>query len=272
MWIVVFILFLVIVCGAYVFTLMPNPRRPLGGLSGRHYAHRGLWDNERPENSMPAFLAAVEHGYGIELDVHLTADGQLAVFHDDDLNRMCGAEGDIQHKTMAELRELRLLRSAYTIPTLPEVLRLVNRRVPLIIELKTADKNAEALCQAVSAVLDAYRGDFCIESFDPMAVQWWGVHRPSIIRGLLAHSTKGMPREEITAKHVVMESLAHCVVARPDFIAYDFHNDSNIPMRIMRLLKPHFVAWTVRSQTEMDELASRYDLQIFEGFEPEARA
>lgn len=271
MWIIVFILIAALLCGLYLFTLMPNQRRPLGGLSGRHYAHRGLWDNERPENSMPAFLAAVSHGYGIELDVHLTRDGQLAVFHDDDLARMCGAEGDIQQKTMAELRELRLMNSAYTIPTLPEVLRLVNRRVPLIIELKTADKNAEALCQAVSAVLDAYRGEYCIESFDPVAVQWWGTNRPSVIRGLLAHGTKGMPHKDITVKHVVMESLAHCVIARPDFIAYDFRTDGNIPMRIMRLLKPHFVAWTVRSQAEMDEIAARYDLQIFEGFEPVAR-
>ena len=96
-----------LVC-VYLFLIAPRiPKRRLKEPAGL-YAHRGLWNGERPENSLAAFRAATEQGFGIEMDVHLTKDGQLVVFHDDSLQRMCGTEGIITERTLAELKELRL--------------------------------------------------------------------------------------------------------------------------------------------------------------------
>ena len=115
---------------------------------GRNYAHRGLHriDKSVPENSIPAFEAAARIGYGVELDVHLSKDGELVVFHDDDLMRICGAEGRVEEKTLAELRQYRLCGTEYGIPTLAEVLAAIDGRCPMIVELKRGSRNRE-LCR-----------------------------------------------------------------------------------------------------------------------------
>ena len=267
-WIIALLLILILLAAAYVFALLPNlPRRPIDHLTGFDYAHRGLWNSIYPENSMPGFSNAVRNGFGIELDVHLTKDGQLVVFHDDNLMRMCGVDRDIHDCTLAELRALRLKGSDCTIPTFSEVLSIVGGRVPLIVEIKTGP-NLPVLCEKANALLRAYRGPYCMESFDPKAVQWWRDHAPGTIRGLLAHGVRGLPKDQVTREMYFMETLAQNLIARADFIAYGYKTEPNLPMKLMRLLRPTFVAWTVRSQEDMDRLRDQYDLQIFEGFIP----
>ena len=119
-----------------VLILPPLRRRPLGRLADFHYAHRGLWNEDRPENSLPAFQAAVEHGFGMELDVHITKDDHLVVFHDDTLTRICGDDRRVENLTLAELRQLQLNGTACRIPTLDEVLEIVQGKTPLLIEVK----------------------------------------------------------------------------------------------------------------------------------------
>ncbi|MGN0363016.1 MAG: glycerophosphodiester phosphodiesterase family protein, partial [Bilifractor sp.] len=132
------------------------------------FAHRGLWDTKQniPENSMPAFARAVEKGYAIELDVHLTRDGALVVFHDDSLMRICHVRGTCESMTLAELQKLPLSRTEYHMPLLQDVLKLVGGRVPLLIELKLPSVHTE-ICTCVYQVLKDYSGPYLIESFNP---------------------------------------------------------------------------------------------------------
>ena len=140
-------------------------------LKKYRYAHRGYHDKPViPENSLPAFRRAIERGFGAELDVHLLKDGTLAVFHDSDLRRCANVEGEIEDLTLDELKQLRLEGTDEQIPTFDEVLALFEHATPLIIELKTARGNHKALAKAVCERLDSYQGEFCIESFYPLAL------------------------------------------------------------------------------------------------------
>ncbi len=249
----------------YLFLLLPRlPRRDIAALRGHDYAHRGLWDADTPENSLPAFRRAAEGGFGVELDVHLTADGQLVVFHDDTLTRMCGDPRAVSACTLSELRRLRLAGSRETIPTLDEVLSAVAGRVPLIVELKS-DGNIEALAAATRERMRRYGGPWCVESFDPRAVRWFRRHAPEIIRGQLAF---GRGTRKRTAVNVLVGTLLQNVLGRPDFIAYEAETDRTFAMAAMRLMRPTLVCWTIRSQAQMNAQRGRYDLQIFEGFVP----
>lgn len=253
----------------YALLVCPKlPRRDITPLSGVDYAHRGLWDATYPENSLPAFEQACLAGYGIELDVQLTADGQLVVFHDDDMYRMTGDHRDIRTCTLTELSSLRLKGTDNPIPTFQQVLRTVNGRVPLIVELKTCRRMGE-LCRKVHEMLTDYQGVYCIESFDPRAIHWWRWHSPTTIRGVLSYGASALPKSERRIQHYLLGSLLAHAFTRPDFVAYHHESDQNAAMGLMRLLHPTLVCWTVRSQARMNELRGRYDLQIFEGFRPE---
>ncbi len=143
---------LLILC-IYIFLISPSwsAGRALDFFEkNRHFAHRGLHGDGIPENSLAAFRRACEAGYGIELDVHLTADEKLVVFHDDTLTRMCGTDGTPEEKTLAELQELSLAGTDERIPSFDEVLALVSGRVPLIVELKGRSTKDMRICKAVS--------------------------------------------------------------------------------------------------------------------------
>ncbi len=253
----------------YVFLCLPHlPRRPMDPLMGWDYAHRGLWNRELPENSLAAFRNAVAHGFGMEMDVHLTADEQLVVFHDDDLQRMCGDSRRISACTLAELQQLRLLDTNEGIPTFDAFLNTVNGQTPLIIELKS-DQKMERLCELVEERLRSYPGVYCVESFNPTAVRWWRKHRPDVIRGQLTLGLVKPGKTKKTTETRLLASMMINVLGRPDFVAMETITDHSLPMRLQRLLRPWLVAWTVRSREEMDRLRGRYDLQIFEGFVPE---
>lgn len=256
---------LAILLALYVFLAFPRlPRRSIDRLKGYDYAHRGLWNDELPENSAAAFCSAVEHGFGIELDVHVTADDQLVVFHDDTLDRMCGVSCKVADKTLAELRQLRLKSSDHRISTFDEFLDVVGGKVPLIIEIKSNKRN-DLLCSLLWARLQRYDGPYCMESFDPRAVQWFRKNAPQVIRGQLAF---GLGNKKRTAVNVLLGTLIQNVMGRPDFIAYEAETDNNPAMWVQRLLRPWLVCWTIHSQADMDRQRSRYDLQIFDGFVP----
>lgn len=258
------LIILAVIIAAYVFLIFPRkPRRNIDHLKGYDYAHRGLWNGDLPENSAAAFRSAVEHGFGIEFDVHITADDKLAVFHDDTLDRMCGISGRVTDKTLAELNALSLKGSAHTIPTLDEVLSIVDGKVPLIIEVKSNKRNAR-LCELLWERLQRYDGPYCVESFDPRVVAWFRRHAPQVIRGQLAFG-KGKKR---TLVDLLIPTLLQNVAGRPDFVAYDASHDRTLAMAMMRLIRPTLVCWTIHTQQDMDRNRGRYDLQIFDGFVP----
>ena len=254
----------------YIALIMPNPRhtKDVAPFKTRDYAHRGLWNAERPENSLAAFAAARDAGYGIELDVHLTADGCLVVHHDNSLQRMCGKDITIGASTREEVCACRLKDTDEHVPTFDEVLAVVDGRIPMIVELKT-ENNVDALCRAVHERMRRYDGLWCMESFDPRAVQWFNRHANHVIRGQLAYG--GAILKEKPGKRLglfVLKSQLGNAIGRPDFIAYQASTDNNLPMLLVRLMKPLLVCWTIRSQEMMDCQRSRYDIQIFEGFIP----
>ena len=162
-------------------------KKDISWLLNTPIAHRGLFDNETyaPENSIAAIQKAVEAGYGIEFDVQLSKDNVPVVFHDASLKRMCGVEGKVWEYTIEELQKLKLGKSNETIPTFAHVLEIVDGRVPLIIEYKMDRVNTK-VCELGNALLEKYKGVYCIESFHPLAVLWYRKHRPDVIRGQLS--------------------------------------------------------------------------------------
>ena len=255
--------------------LLLRPRRNQPGgekFEGVRYAHRGLHDAEAgiPENSLAAFRRAVEQGFGAELDIHLMADGNLAVVHDSDLTRVCGKEGCIEDLTAADLADYPLQGTTETIPLLEEVLPVFAGKTPLIVELKVAD-NADALVDAAMARLEGYPGLYCVESFHPAALLALKKRYPWVIRGQLSEnffrgSETGLLSRPSAA---VMTLLLTTSATRPDFIAYHYMDRACPSLRLMkRLYGVHEVAWTVRSREDMELLEQEGVTVIFEGFVP----
>lgn len=268
---------MIIVCviaalaAVYVVLVAPGrlPRTAAAEIWQTAYAHRGLHsrDGEVPENSMAAFDAAIASGYGIELDVHVTADGQVVVFHDDDLARMCGAENEVRCCTYAELSQYRLLGTDERIPLLSEVLRRVDGRSPLLIELKNV-KSRTLLCEKVAGLLDGYRGACCVQSFNPLMVGWFKKNRPQTVRGQLAGGRrryKGLPFYQ----GFLLSALLTNVIGRPHFAAF-WHEDarSSLGLGLVRLLGGKLVGWTVRDTDDIAGCQSFFDTIIFEFFRP----
>lgn len=239
-------------------------------LQGWSYAHRGLHGSGLPENSMAAFRAAVEAGYGIELDLHLLKDGNLAVMHDSLLNRTAAQAGRIEDLSTEDLKSYHLEGTEETIPEFMDVLSLAAGKVPLIIELKPEDGNHALLAETACKMLETYSGVFCIESFDPRCIVWLRKNRPDIIRGQLSEN---FFRDRTDLSDVLKFLLTHNLLnflSCPDFIAYKFvDRNSTVSNRICReLWKVQGVSWTLRSKEDYDTAVQEGWLPIFEGFQP----
>ncbi len=269
---IVFWIILIVVGGLlllWLYLIMPRLRRPaaMKSVAGAQFAHRGLHNIQKgiPENSMAAFRLAVEAGYGIELDVHLSRDGRLIVEHDDHLRRTCGSEQIIEESNYADLRQLTLEGTSERLPLLEEVLALVDGRVPLLVEVKVFRGNHDPLCAAVYRLLKNYRGVYCVESFDPRAVAWFRRNAKGVVRGQLA----GYIRKSGTPLHPAADFALHHllvnVIGRPDFIAYNYKDVRNPSFRLCKFLyrAPIFL-WTIRSEAAQ-ALAEQMDAApIFE--------
>lgn len=263
---------LIALLALYLFLLMPRmTHRPdCSALRGHYYAHRGLHDNAAgvPENSMAAFRRAVEQGYGMEMDVQLTRDGVPVVFHDASLLRVCGTDRQVAECTFEELQQFPLFGTEERIPRFEDFLALVDGQVPIIVEIK-AHGDYAAVCAAIEPMLLAYQGAYCVESFHPMAVRWYKKNRPQAIRGQLSTNYNKPEKRQSAAQWTAQQLLVN-VLSRPDFVAYDVRFYRNFSFRVCKaLFRPLTVAWTVKSQAQLDECRSAYDLFIFEGFIPQ---
>ncbi len=261
---------------AGAWCLLIKPRRGQPGwdkLDGVKYAHRGLHDAAQgaPENSMAAFRRAVERGFGAELDVHLMADGNLAVVHDSDLTRVCGKQALIEDLTAADLKDYPLMGTEETIPLLGEVLELFEGKTPLVIELKVERGNANALTDAVMKALEGWNGTYCMESFHPGALLRLKEKYPRVLRGQLSQDfmrDSEVGRLSVPARFVLTHLLT-TAFTRPDFIAYRWEDRKEPSLRLMRTLYGvHEMGWTVRDRTTMDALARDGVGPIFEQFVP----
>lgn len=266
----VFVLIILVIALLFVPALAGRGEKErFEAFRGVPIAHRGLHNKPQiPENSMPAFSRAVDKGYGIELDLHLLADGGLAVFHDNTLVRTTGAEGRVKDLTSDELKNYRLEGTENTIPAFPEVLKLVDGKVPLIIELK-AEGNSAELCKATLKALENYSGAYVIESFDPRPLIWLKNNRPDITRGQLSQNFIKEPSGLKLPLRLVLTSLVLNFLTKPDFIAYNFSHRNNIFNKIcIKLWKLQPVVWTIENNNDYKTAAQEGAILIFEQFEP----
>lgn len=265
------LIIILLIC-TLIYLLLLRGRKAAPGmeqLQGWSYAHRGLHDEERPENSLAAFQAALEQGYGIELDVHLLKDGTLAIMHDSSLKRTTGRDGIIEDLTREELSSYYLNGTDQTIPTFQQVLTMFADKAPIIIELKTHGGNAAALTKEVCQVLADYRGAYCIESFDPRVVYALKKQAPHIIRGQLAENSLKRDKNYPWIVRFLCTFLLTNVLTCPDFIAYRFEDRKNLSCTLCRKLWGiQGVAWTIRTPEEHTCAVSQGWLSIFENFLP----
>ena len=182
-------------------------------------AHRGLHTAAASENSLAAFADAMDAGYAIEFDLRLSADGEIMVIHDNSLKRVCGAPGKVSELTSEQLRGYTLYAGGH-IPTLGEVLELVDGRAPLLIELKPAS-NSHELADRMAPILDAYEaergGVFAIQSFDPYLCRYVKGLRPDWQVGLLDY---GLGLGPAGLRLALDKALIR--VCNPDFISYRY--------------------------------------------------
>ena len=191
-----------VVAVLYFLAIMPrlSHRSERIKFTDVYYAHRGLHDNasEAPENSLAAFVRAVKAGYGIEMDIQLSKDRIPVVFHDFTLKRVCGKEGKVCDYTYQELKEFKLYNSGETIPRFEDVLKAVGGRVPLIVELKVEWMDI-SVCPLADALLQDYRGLYCIESFNPLAILWYRRYRNDVVSFLMVSLSQGNLRASCTS-------------------------------------------------------------------------
>ncbi len=224
-------------------------------------AHRGLHDGNDScwENTIPAFQAAIDAGYGIELDVQLSSDGVALVFHDEALERLTGRQGGIHELSVAEAAATAIGGTDATIPTLAQVLELIGGRVPVVIELKGNPGHDGDLVATVARTLQAYEGEAAIMSFAHWHVRKFAIQAPGIVRGLTAEGTKPGQMES----HFSM--LAHGL----DFVSYNVDELPNPFVGFVRdRLSLPVITWTVRKPEQVDLTGQYADQMTFEGFRP----
>lgn len=264
----IFLTLLVLALLAFLAMMPGMGRREEMQVMRTSYAHRGLHGDGIPENSPSAYAEAIRCGYGIEIDVRLTADKVPVVFHDAALDRVCGVEGVVSAMTLEELRGVRLGGSEETIPTFAEVLAQVAGQVPLLIEIKGEDFNTE-VCAQMAELLDNYDGVFSVQSFNPIYLNWFRQNRPGYIRGLLYSNLFKEKSSQSWINKTALSCMLLNFLARPDFIAYNRVYPHELPVWLCRdIFSTPCLCWTVRSEDE-----SRHTLAdvaiIFEGFTPD---
>lgn len=256
----------------YLYLILPRfSHRKQGKVyDGVLFAHRGLFSAKEniPENSLPAFSRAVKSGYGIELDVQLTKDNQVVVFHDSTLSRMCGIDVHVREKTYAQLKDLSLLNTEEKIPLFSQVLNVIDGSVPLLIEIKLPCFSTYT-CQLVNDILKNYKGTYCIQSFNALALLWYRIHRPDVFRGQLSSNLLSPVAEGGIILSFLIKYLMANFLGRPDFISYKYKDDKNISFQMhKRLFGTPVMAWTIRSQKAFESCITRYNAIIFDSFIP----
>ena len=224
-------------------------------------AHRGYHDLKKkiPENSILAFKRAIRYGYAIELDVHMLKDGKLVVFHDDSLKRVCGVSKLINDCTYDEIKDLKLFNTNCNIPLFSDVLKIVDGKVPILIELKYYPKYGY-LERKLLKELDKYCGDYAIESFYPKSIYWLKQNRPDVVRGLLSSDFKS---NGSTLRQIIGKTLIFDIILKVDFISFDIRALPNFFVD-KKKRKKTVLGWTVRNKKDYDKAIKYCDNLICE--------
>ncbi|MDR1797843.1 MAG: glycerophosphodiester phosphodiesterase [Clostridiales Family XIII bacterium] len=237
-----------------------SPRRVHKWMLTNPIAHRGLHDALTPENSLAAFEQAIRKGTAIELDVQLTKDERVVVFHDDNVKRMTGFDGELEKMTLDELKQLRLKGTEERIPTFDEVLDLVDCKAPMLVEIKKHKKELERL---VIERLHTYEGEYAIQAFNPFVLRNVRKLDPTIVCGLLSSKFEDMKLMRI--KKAGIKNARLFFIGKPDFLSFEIHSFPNDRIDDFRKkLGLPVLAWTVRSKEELERAKNFCDNIIFE--------
>lgn len=227
-------------------------------------AHRALHDAgaRRPENSLPAIRAAIREGYGIEIDLQPSADGQAMVFHDETLDRLTYDTGPISARTTAELQRIRVRSSPEPIPTLRQVLAEVDGRVPLLIEIKdqsgTFGPTNGVLEAATAAALQGYGGPVALMSFNPSSIAHMQRLAPNLPRGL---TTYPFPHDEfpdqigpeLEAHRLALAAIADFDAVEASFISHYWRDLDRPRVAELKAQGAAVLCWTIRAPEEEAE-------------------
>lgn len=229
-------------------------------------AHRGMHNIEKgiPENSIEAFKEAINNKYIIELDVHILKDNSIIVFHDDNLKRMTGLYKEIKKTTYEEIKKLKLQNTNSHIPLLEEVLELINKQVPIIIELKS-DVKCGRLEKEIIKKLKNYKGKYVVKSFNPISVYWLKRHNPEIIRGQLVSNYKNENLNSIK-KFILKNMLFNCIT-KPDFLSCEIDFLQNKKVKRFRKSKRIVLGWTIRNKQDFMKAKKYCDNYICENLD-----
>ena len=252
----------------YCFSILPrrSMRRQMEKYHQTMFAHRGYHCAPKgiPENSMSSFRAAIEHHYGIELDLHLTRDGHLVVFHDHTLDRICHCPGTIELLSLEQLKKCRLSGTSEQIPLFQDVLTLVNGRVPLLIELKIPGYSLK-ICKKTYDLLRTYKGDYLVQSFHALGLWWFRLHAPEVLRGQLSSRLTKEQLNEPWLLRFLTEKLVCNFFSRPDFISYKLKDLPTFPVSFLSsVFHTPIAVWTLRTREALKTGLQHYSMQIFE--------
>ncbi len=263
------IIFLIILL--YLFALWPGKARKgiFADFENKYVAHRGLFNNEDvPENSLLSFHMAMEAGLPVELDVQLTKDKSLVVFHDADLKRMCGVSKKVSECTYEELCSYPLLGTGEYIPLFVEVLDYVSERVPLLIEIKAYGNHIE-VAELLKKHMKGYTGRYAVQSFHPEVVRWYRKNDPTVARGLLATVHKSKKGKLPLWRRMFVSTLLLSFLSRPDFISYNRKYANTLPFIIInKLYRVKCAGWTFKNKKQVKESEKIFTTYIFDSFIP----
>lgn len=230
-------------------------------------AHRGLHTKDIPENSLSAFENALKNNYAIELDVQFTKDKEVVVFHDENLKRMTNDTRNIEDVNYDELKNLRLGNTNEIIPTLEEVLELVDSKVAILIEIKDCKDYIE-LSEKTYEILKGYEGNYAIQSFNPFILEWYKNNASEVIRGQLSGTfTEGSESLNSFEKFALKNMLLN-FKSKPNYIGYDLEGIPKSKLESLRKKGVPIIVWTVKNKEDMEKAYKYSDNITFENFLP----
>lgn len=245
--------------------------RALEWLVRQPFAHRGLHDqaNGAVENCETAFAAAISHGFAIECDVQLTADGEAVVFHDDCVDRLLDAKGTVKTLTTQTLKAAAFKHGNDRVQTLAELLEQVDGACPLLIEIKSLWDDDDTLADRTVAALAAYKGPCAIMSFDPDKVARVAAIAPALTRGITADRVIDSSYDPLPiSQRIALREMSHLPESQPHFISFDFHQLPFLPVTELRAFGIPVLTWTIRSAAEAQQARRWSDQITFETFIP----
>ena len=232
-----------------------------------YFAHRGLFNERIPENSIKAFENAIKNDFAIELDIQFTKDKKIIVFHDYTLERLTGDKRNISDLTYEEIQKLNLLNTNEKVPLLEEVLELVDGKVHILIEIKNCN-DVIHLGSKTAKLLENYTGKYAIQSFDPCVLKWYKKNNKNVLVGQLIGSYKGAEKFS-HCKDVVVDFKKFFLEYKMDFLSIDSYNIKSLSVKTFRFFRIPILSWTIRSESELKEIKEFVDGFIFDSFIPE---